>query len=175
MSELDPEFIRRCTEYTKPQQEESKKASIEQGKKWRLRNPEKQKEAQRFCDIRRRMRKFQSRMILSLTEREEINEFYRNRPPGYEVDHIIPIAKGGSHTIENLQYLIKEENREKQAKWIGVQDGEVYDPDFLIKRLNSELEENCQEEILIVNNNRKIGKYKSKNKGKHVKYTGIIN
>lgn len=33
-----------------------------------------------------------------------------------EIDHIIPISKGGSHTIENLQVLSRGENLCKQSK-----------------------------------------------------------
>jgi 5-methylcytosine-specific restriction endonuclease McrA len=47
-----------------------------------------------------------------------IREFYKNRPPGYEVDHIIPISRGGLHTLENLQYLPVRENRKKSNKLI---------------------------------------------------------
>ncbi len=46
-----------------------------------------------------------------------IKEFYFNCPPGYEVDHIKPISKGGLHDLPNLQYLTKSENRKKSAKW----------------------------------------------------------
>lgn len=42
-----------------------------------------------------------------------IKEFYMNCPDGYEVDHIIPISRGGAHSIENLQYLTVTENRRK--------------------------------------------------------------
>ena len=45
-----------------------------------------------------------------------LQKFYLNCPPGYEVDHIIPISKGGAHSLENLQYLTKEENRRKSNK-----------------------------------------------------------
>lgn len=47
-----------------------------------------------------------------------LQEFYTNCPPGYEVDHIIPISKGGAHSLTNLQYLTKEENRRKSNKII---------------------------------------------------------
>jgi 5-methylcytosine-specific restriction endonuclease McrA len=45
-----------------------------------------------------------------------LQQFYLNCPEGYEVDHIIPISKGGLHTLENLQYLTVSENRKKSNK-----------------------------------------------------------
>ena len=48
-----------------------------------------------------------------------IKEFYKNCPAGYEVDHIIPLSKGGLHTLTNLQYLTITENRKKSNKIIG--------------------------------------------------------
>jgi 5-methylcytosine-specific restriction endonuclease McrA len=48
-----------------------------------------------------------------------IQTFYLNCPHGYEVDHIIPISKGGAHSLENLQYLTKEENRRKSNKLVA--------------------------------------------------------
>jgi len=45
-----------------------------------------------------------------------LQQFYLNCPKGYEVDHIIPLSKGGAHSLENLQYLTKEENRRKSNK-----------------------------------------------------------
>jgi hypothetical protein len=49
-------------------------------------------------------------------DRKAIKEFYDNCMPGYEIDHIIPISKGGLHTLENLQYLTIQENRQKSNK-----------------------------------------------------------
>jgi 5-methylcytosine-specific restriction endonuclease McrA len=45
-----------------------------------------------------------------------IKLFYLNCPPGYEVDHILPISKGGEHTLSNLQYLTGIDNKRKNAK-----------------------------------------------------------
>jgi CRISPR/Cas system Type II protein with McrA/HNH and RuvC-like nuclease domain len=47
-----------------------------------------------------------------------IKLFYKNCPDGYEVDHIIPVSKGGPHSLTNLQYLTISENRKKSNKII---------------------------------------------------------
>jgi hypothetical protein len=49
-----------------------------------------------------------------------IEDFYKNRPEGFHVDHIIPL-KGknicGLHVIENLQYLSEEDNLKKHNRF----------------------------------------------------------
>lgn len=47
---------------------------------------------------------------------EKIREIYLKCPEGHEVDHIIPISKGGLHHQDNLQYLTIHENRSKGNK-----------------------------------------------------------
>jgi len=49
-------------------------------------------------------------------DRKAIFLFYKDCPTGYEVDHIIPISKGGLHHLPNLQYLTITENRKKSNK-----------------------------------------------------------
>jgi hypothetical protein len=49
-----------------------------------------------------------------------IRNFYLKCPPGYHVDHIIPLRGSlvsGLHTIENLQYLPAIENMSKGNKY----------------------------------------------------------
>ena len=56
---------------------------------------------------------------------EKINEFYKKavrltEETGipHEVDHIIPISKGGKHHEDNLQIITMRENRKKHTKII---------------------------------------------------------
>lgn len=49
--------------------------------------------------------------------KKEIKNFYKNRPEGFDVDHIMPLCHKnfcGLHVPWNLQYLPKEENRKKR-------------------------------------------------------------
>lgn len=56
---------------------------------------------------------------LSLEQRKEIINIYKNRPEGYHVDHIMPINgknSCGLHVPWNLQYLPAIENLKKGNK-----------------------------------------------------------
>lgn len=138
---LDEDFMQRAKQTMQPFVEEVIKENKEKQNKWKKQNPEKYRACQKNNDAKRREKFKQARAILTSKEIKEITEFYRNCPSGYEVDHIIPLSKGGAHVISNLQYLTKKENREKHAKWIGIEDGESYDPNFLLRRLERELQE----------------------------------
>jgi hypothetical protein len=60
------------------------------------------------------------------SDRDAIREFYANCPEGHEVDHVIPISRGGLHTLENLQYLTIHENRSKGNRlWPVLDDSNV--------------------------------------------------
>lgn len=56
-----------------------------------------------------------------------IKEIYLNCPEGYEVDHIVPLSKGGLHHQDNLQYLTISENRSKgnRLDWCPRQDSNL--------------------------------------------------
>lgn len=61
-------------------------------------------------------RKRAMKIPLSLEHRKQMNEFYANCPPGYEVDHMHPLCGPnfcGLHVPWNLQYLPGLDNRKK--------------------------------------------------------------
>lgn len=55
---------------------------------------------------------------LTEDEKSRIMKMYLECPNGYEVDHIVPISKGGKHHPDNLQHLTISENRKKSNKCI---------------------------------------------------------
>lgn len=65
------------------------------------------------------VRRYQAKLIRqtpSDANQEKIREIYANCPLGYEVDHKVPISRGGLHHQDNLQYLPASENRRKGSK-----------------------------------------------------------
>ena len=50
------------------------------------------------------------------TDEELMIKIYMSCPVGYEVDHIVPLSKGGPHTPDNVQYLPADVNRRKNNK-----------------------------------------------------------
>ena len=64
----------------------------------------------------RRVRDNGGRVATCLRERKAIIRLYQTCPLGYEVDHIVPVSRGGSHTLDNLQLLTREENVRKGNK-----------------------------------------------------------
>jgi hypothetical protein len=50
-----------------------------------------------------------------------INNFYKNCPKGYHVDHVIPLRGklvSGLHVLNNLQYMLASDNMTKHNKYI---------------------------------------------------------
>ncbi len=121
------DFISRCrTDFSQELEEQKKrnqevtkkhnhtKSTIESRNKYL--KSEKGKYASSKCRARRYKQIREDISELDWHEKKLIGRFYLNCPEGYEIDHIIPLSKGGKHILSNLQYLTKEENRYKCAK-----------------------------------------------------------
>ncbi len=85
-------------------------------KKYRLKYPE------RIAHAAAKRRAAKKNAIPKWADMEKIKEIYRNRPEGYEVDHVIPLQGRivcGLHCEDNMQYLTKINNQRKHAQLIG--------------------------------------------------------
>lgn len=86
--------------------------------RWVHLSPEERKEKDRIDNLVA-VRRYQAKKRAQLPPDADlvaIKLFYANCPEGHEVDHIIPISKGGLHHQDNLQYLPILENRRKSNK-----------------------------------------------------------
>lgn len=57
-----------------------------------------------------------------------IKKFYDDCPHGYQVDHIIPLngeLVSGLHVLNNLQYLLKEDNLKKSNKFSSSTEDQI--------------------------------------------------
>jgi hypothetical protein len=125
-----PDYMRYYTALNKERMAEIKRKSAannrerrrESWKKWYHKNEE-NKTKKRIKNQFEKAEKL--KRIPSWSDRDAIAEFYRNCPEGYHVDHIIPLrgkTVSGLHVLENLQYLLAEDNLRKSNKFIGEQN-----------------------------------------------------
>jgi 5-methylcytosine-specific restriction endonuclease McrA len=63
------------------------------------------------------------RVLDPSANKDKIREIYLNCPAGFEVDHIVPLSRGGKHHEDNLQYLTIEENRRKNNRMMVGPEG----------------------------------------------------
>lgn len=70
----------------------------------------------RIAQSKYRAKKY--RTLDPTANKQKIKEIYINCPKGYEVDHILPLSKGGKHHENNLQYLTILENRKKNNRMV---------------------------------------------------------
>jgi hypothetical protein len=129
-----PEVLReRNIRYRQSHRETVGKYGTEYSRKWRSLNPKKAQLNARLSMSRWRKRyPERARMRSSLHRLDRdlriprwanlplIEKFYAGCPPGFVVDHIIPL-KGklvsGLHVLSNLQYLTRKENSVKSNKF----------------------------------------------------------
>lgn len=109
----NPEYVRvlRLKERTKYEQDATHRAKrLAKSASYRSRNLKRivARNAARHAAKRQR--------TPSWSERCQIEEFYKNCPPGFHVDHIIPLngaVVSGLHVLANLQYLRAVDNIRK--------------------------------------------------------------
>ncbi len=126
-----PSWCSDCTNTYNKEYAKNNREKLRQHKtKWRLNNLEtayELSEAWRKKHVeksRAQVRKYQLTRLNRVppgTDLGAIEQFYKNCPPGMEVDHIIPIKHkdvSGLHNVFNLQYLTPTENKRKLNKWL---------------------------------------------------------
>lgn len=55
-------------------------------------------------------------LVVDASDQTLVRLIYANCPDGFEVDHIVPLSRGGAHLPSNLQYLPLSINRRKNNR-----------------------------------------------------------
>ena len=78
--------------------------------KWQKANPDKE------CAKAARYRFRKQNAVPPWFCKPAVDAYYAKRPKTHEVDHIVALANGGTHSQDNLQFLPISVNRQKGAK-----------------------------------------------------------
>ena len=57
-----------------------------------------------------------SKKLDETADKTIIKLIYKNKPEGYDVDHIVPLTRGGIHHENNLQYMETSDNKRKNNR-----------------------------------------------------------
>jgi 5-methylcytosine-specific restriction endonuclease McrA len=103
--------------------ENNRERHLENNRRWVEENRERYKEIMRVAQSKRRARvKSQGTFDLSAKDRRRLEHspcahaHYGQCDGSMHVDHVIPISRGGSHGIGNLQSLCAYHNRSKSKR-----------------------------------------------------------
>ncbi len=102
-------------------------------KQWKVKNPEKVRRYNRIHERNRRAHKLKNGGIFTLKEWECLVWYYNDKClcckqiKFLEVDHIIPITKGGNSNISNLQPLCRSCNSTKRTTIIDYRPEPILD------------------------------------------------
>lgn len=97
----------------------SRRCAAENQARTRRRFPELNRDLSNRIICREAWQRYKAKKIAQTpiyVDTKALQQIYANCPEGYEVDHKIPISKGGLHHPDNLQYLLRLENRRKSNK-----------------------------------------------------------
>ncbi len=120
-------------EYSQRYVERNRERRLASVRAWQERNADKHRANRRNDQARRRARI--RGCEVSERDRDLVARIYALCPAGYEVDHIVPLSKGGAHSPGNLQYMKAAENWRKSSRttWIA-KNGTVIPWRSIVKR-----------------------------------------
>ena len=105
--------------------QKNKQAAKDRATEWRMDNPEARAKIQsryqkanpdKECAKAARYRSRKLNAIPPWFCKAAVDAYYAERPKTHEVDHIVALANGGTHSQDNLQYLPISINRQKGAR-----------------------------------------------------------